>query len=115
MSGTAGAVDGRSALITGASSGIGLATACLLADEGATVHAAARRREAIEEGAGSERLSSGRIVAHALDVADPAATGRLAEEIGEIDLLICAAGTNVPGRRLDQLTDETWAQTIERT
>jgi NADP-dependent 3-hydroxy acid dehydrogenase YdfG len=113
VSGSGGAVAGRRALVTGASSGIGLVTACLLADEGATVHAAARRREAIETGAGRERLGSGRLVAHSLDVADREATERLVEEIGGVDLLVCAAGTNVPERRLAQLTDETWAQTVD--
>ena len=46
------ALSGKSALVIGASSGIGLATANLYADSGARVHAAARRTEAIQEGVG---------------------------------------------------------------
>ena len=46
------ALSGKTALVIGASSGIGLATANLFADAGAKVHAAARRRETIQEGAG---------------------------------------------------------------
>ena len=113
MSSPEGALAGRVAFVTGASSGIGLAAACLLADEGATVYAAARRRDAIEQGAGAERLASGRLVAHALDVADAAATERLAAEIGALDLLLCAAGTNVPERRMSVLTRETWDLTLD--
>jgi NAD(P)-dependent dehydrogenase (short-subunit alcohol dehydrogenase family) len=94
-----GVLDGRTALITGASSGIGLAAALLFASEGAQVHAAARRAEAIEEAAGDG------VVAHALDVTDRAAVAALAERV-DADALVLAAGTNVPGRRLEQLTPE---------
>ena len=58
------ALDGKVALVAGASTGIGLATALAFADAGARVHAAARRPELIEEGAGP------RVTAHALDVGD---------------------------------------------
>ena len=67
-----GALDGRVALVAGASSGIGLATALAFADAGAQVHAAARRVDAIEEAAGD------RVVAHALDVGDRDAIAQLA-------------------------------------
>jgi NAD(P)-dependent dehydrogenase (short-subunit alcohol dehydrogenase family) len=97
-----GALDGRTALIAGASSGIGLATAVAFADAGAHVHAAARRPELIEEG------TAGRdVVAHRLDVTDRAAVGALAERLtaeGPLDVLVVAAGTNIKGRRLEQLT-----------
>ena len=62
-----GVLDGRVALVAGASSGIGLATALAFADAGARVHAAARRVDAIEAAAGD------RVAAHALDVSDRAA------------------------------------------
>jgi NADP-dependent 3-hydroxy acid dehydrogenase YdfG len=94
-----GALDGRTAVVTGASSGIGLSTALLLADEGATVHAAARRVEAIQEAAGE------RVTAHALDVTDREVVAALAGEIAA-DALVLAAGTNVTDRRLEQLTPE---------
>lgn len=104
-------LQGRSAIVTGASSGIGLATANLLADSGARVHAVARRERAMAEGAGQERISSGNFVPHALDVSDGEAAGQLVKEIGDqegVDILVLAAGTNVPNRALRKLTPEDW-------
>ena len=99
-------LSGKTALVIGASSGIGLSTANLFADAGARVHAAARRREAIEEGARGRD-----VVAHALDISDVGAVRRGVEEVGEadgIDVLVVAAGMNFPERRLEQLTAERW-------
>jgi NADP-dependent 3-hydroxy acid dehydrogenase YdfG len=96
------ALDGRTALVTGASSGIGLATALALADAGAHVHAAARRPELIEEGAAGRD-----VVAHRLDVTDRAAVDALAARLaaeGPLHALVAAAGTNLKARRLEQLT-----------
>jgi NAD(P)-dependent dehydrogenase (short-subunit alcohol dehydrogenase family) len=101
-----GTLSGKTALVIGASSGIGLSTANLFADTGAKVHAAARRREAIEEGAGERDVN-----AHALDVSDREAVWRTVEEVGEadgIDVLVVAAGMNFAERRLGQLTAEGW-------
>jgi len=99
-------LSGKTALVIGASSGIGLSTANLFADAGAKVHAAARRSDAIREGA------EGRdVAAHALDISDGEAVRRVVEEVGEtdgIDVLVVAAGMNFPKRRLEQLTAEKW-------
>lgn len=102
---------GKTAIVTGASSGVGLETAKMFLDDGATVHAIARREDAMREGVGEGRASSGRFTAHGLDVSDQSAVERLVREVGEsggIDILILAAGMNVPDRKLDRLTPETW-------
>jgi NAD(P)-dependent dehydrogenase (short-subunit alcohol dehydrogenase family) len=105
-----GVLSGKTAVVVGASSGIGLATANLFADAEATVHAAARRVEAIQDGAG-ERTDSGRVKAHALDVSNAGAVEKVIGEVGEaggIDVLVVAAGMNIPERRLQQLSPESW-------
>lgn len=110
-----GLLSGMTAVVTGASSGIGLATANLFVDANAKVHGAARRREAMVEGVGEERMESGSFVPHVLDVSDGEAVERTVVEIGEedgIDVLVCAAGTNVKGRRLGELTPESWDEVL---
>ena len=101
-----GTLSGKTAVVIGASSGIGLVTANLFADSGATIHAAARRKGAIEEGAEGRAIT-----AHELDISDEAAVRRTLEGIGGsdgIDVLVVAAGMNFPERRLEQLTGESW-------
>lgn len=104
----AGLLAGRTVLVSGASSGIGLATARRLHDLGASVTAVARRREVMEAELGAERLDSGRLQIQALDVTDPAATATALQAVDELDVLVAAAGTNLPERRLEQLAPAEW-------
>jgi len=97
----------RSALITGASSGIGRALALWFARRGTIVRAAARRREALDTLVEEARSAGGRVLPFALDVTDTEATIRLVrtldEECGGLDLVVANAGISVAtdGRRLD--------------
>jgi NADP-dependent 3-hydroxy acid dehydrogenase YdfG len=88
-----GRLDGLTAIVTGASSGIGAATARELAAEGARVVGGARR---------VERLATD--VALELDVTDPASCERFVEAAGPVDVLVNAAGLAL-GR--DPFTDST--------
>lgn len=87
----------RVALVVGASSGVGLATAEQLRDAGYTVHAAARREITLDG-----------VSAHRLDFTDRPAVDALAGELGALDVLVIAAGANIKERRLHQLTGESW-------
>ncbi|HEY3921334.1 MAG TPA: SDR family NAD(P)-dependent oxidoreductase [Gaiellaceae bacterium] len=76
-----GRLDGKTALVTGASSGIGKATAAALAGEGARVVGGARRVDRLETD-----------VALALDVTDPAGCEQFVDAAGQVDILVNAAG-----------------------
>ena len=86
-------LDGRRALVTGASRGIGLGCAVALAEAGAEVVLAARGGEAL--GAAAEAMREGGMAARAvpLDVADDAAVRSLMAEAGPFDVLVNSAGT----------------------
>jgi NAD(P)-dependent dehydrogenase (short-subunit alcohol dehydrogenase family) len=101
-----GALDGKVALVAGASSGIGLATALAFADAGARVHAAARRPDMIEEAAGD------RVVAHALDVGDRDAVAQLVRTIGPLHALVVAAGVNIKRRRFEETSQDDWDRVL---
>jgi serine 3-dehydrogenase len=111
----AGPLEGRIAVVTGGGGGIGLATVRRLAGAGARVHAVARRPDAALEQLADER-AAGTVEVHGLDVTNAEAVARLLAEVGEerpIDILVCAAGTNIPERRLEQLTEDGWHEIVE--
>lgn len=85
-------LDGRFALVTGASAGLGRRFARVLAEHGAAVVIAARRSEALEELACEIRGAGGRVLVHAIDVADaaaiPVAFDAAEQQFGTIDILV---------------------------
>ena len=99
----------RVVVITGASSGLGRATAVAFAATGARVVLAARRAEALEDAAAECRAGGGGALAVPADVADPAAVEALAQAaeaaFGRVDVWINAAGVLHFGRVEDTPRD----------
>jgi NADP-dependent 3-hydroxy acid dehydrogenase YdfG len=97
----AGRVDGRKVAITGASSGIGEATALALAREGAAVALGARRSDRIEELARRIEDDGGRAAAIAVDVTDEEQAHAFVREahaqLGGLDALVNNAGVMLLG------------------
>ena len=94
-----GKLGGKIALVTGASSGIGKATALALAAEGARVAIAARRVQRLNDLAARVRESGGEVLPIEADVADEAqASGmvaRVLQDFGRLDMLLNVAGVGV--------------------
>lgn len=85
-------LDGRRALVVGASSGIGLGCAAALAEAGAQVVLAARGRERIDEVAAALRDEGYQATGLALDIADVAATEAILTKEQAFDVLVNSAG-----------------------
>lgn len=108
-------LEGRTAVITGASGGLGLHFARVLSNAGAKVALTARRAEKIEAGAQAIRDAGGEALALSLDVADAAAIGpaldKVEAELGPISIMVNNAGVSGEGRALD-LSIEDWDDTF---
>ena len=89
-------LDGRHALVTGGSSGIGLAIARALGLQGARIVLAARGETALESAAAGLAKEGIQASFVAVDLAEPAGADRLAERVGpSIDIVVNAAGMNL--------------------
>jgi len=103
-------------VVVGASSGVGRATAVLMAREGAKVMASARRQDRLEQ-LRQEMAAEGRTIGiFAADATDPAQMDRLAaaarEQFGPIQILVYATGTNTPDRSMKRLRPDVWNELI---
>jgi NAD(P)-dependent dehydrogenase (short-subunit alcohol dehydrogenase family) len=108
--------DDQVALVTGANSGIGRATAELLLRDGATVGVLGRDREEIASTADELTRAGGTAVPLVADVSDAEAMRAAVEELvrraGRLDLVVANAGINGVWAPIDDLTPEEWDQTI---
>ena len=99
----------KNALVIGGGSGMGAAVAVALAEAGARVTIAGRRIEKLEEVTG---LSTVEIQTRTVDVSDRVSLDALFswfdEESGDLDILVNAAGINVPKRSMAELAPDDW-------
>jgi NADP-dependent 3-hydroxy acid dehydrogenase YdfG len=106
------------AVVTGAGSGVGRATALKFASEGWSVIGLGRRQDALAETiAQAPATTRSRLAALPCDLADPAAVDAMARDVldrfGRIDVLVNAAGTNIPRRSLSELSRADYAAVMD--
>jgi NADP-dependent 3-hydroxy acid dehydrogenase YdfG len=108
-------LDGTVAFVTGASSGIGAASARALADEGAAVAMLARRRDRLDELAAEIDKAGGRALVIEADATDEAqvraAVDRTAVALGRLDVVVANAGVMLLGPIVDAPTEE-WTRMV---
>lgn len=111
-------LTGRTAVVTGASSGLGITFAETLVDAGANVVLAARRAERLEELAGRIEAAGGRACAVSCDIVDPDQTEALmaqaVDTFGSVDVVVANAGVVAEGGAVpEQVKPELFARTVE--
>jgi NAD(P)-dependent dehydrogenase (short-subunit alcohol dehydrogenase family) len=108
-------LTGKTAVVTGAGSGIGRSLALLLAGRGAAVHAADISQPTAEAVAGQIRDAGGQATAYGVDVADAGAVLSLADHVfatGPVDLLFNNAGIGLAGE-VTETTLSDWRRLID--
>jgi NAD(P)-dependent dehydrogenase (short-subunit alcohol dehydrogenase family) len=111
------ASEGKVAIITGAGSGIGKATALAFLNDGYKVALAGRRREALESAVKEAGDKASNAIAVATDISDPAAVKNLFKKthdaFGRIDVVFNNAGQFSPAVLLEDLTFEQWKLVVD--
>ena len=111
------ASDNKVAIITGAGSGIGKATALAFLSDGYQVAFAGRRKEALESAIAEAGVDASRAIAVPTDVSDASAVSNLfsktRESFGRVDVVFNNAGINAPGVPLEELTLDQWKAVVD--
>ncbi len=109
-------LEEKNALVVGGGSGMGAAVAVALAQAGTQVAVAGRRTEKLEEVAG-QAAGPHRMLTHSADVSDRQSLVALFDwfdaHLGKLDLLVNAAGINVPRRAMAELSPEDWDKVLK--
>lgn len=100
-------LDGRKALVTGASSGIGKALAIGLAEAGAEVYLVARSKEKLDDVVDEMKSLSLKATAIPADITKQRDIENVFSKIDKLDILVNNAGLNIRAKALD-VTDEEW-------
>ena len=105
-------MSGKVALITGAGSGIGRASALALQKKGYHVALAGRRKDELEKTASMADGAGGEMLVHPTDVVDPQSITALfaatKDKFGRLDVLFNNAGMGAPPVDMEDLPVETW-------
>ncbi|MFK7965087.1 MAG: SDR family oxidoreductase [Burkholderiaceae bacterium] len=104
----------RTAIVTGAGSGVGKASALALLNDGWQVALAGRRAEPLAETASEAK--GGKSLVVPTDVSDAGSVtdlfSKTVEAFGQVDMLFNNAGVNAPGIPLEELSDEQWQNVV---
>ena len=108
--------DTKIAIVTGAGSGIGKASALALLKDGWTVALAGRRADALAGTVAAAGADGSRALAVPTDVTDSASVAKLfdmvVEKFGRVDFIFNNAGMNAPGIPLEDLSDKQWLDVV---
>ena len=108
-------LEGKTAVITGGGTGIGQGIAQAFAAEGCRVVIAGRREEPLQAAA-EAWTGAGAIQYHTMDVSCLNSVQEffawVAENVGQVDILVNSAGTNIPNRTIAEMNPEQWDQVM---
>ncbi|WP_449396410.1 SDR family oxidoreductase [Devosia riboflavina] len=109
-------LSGKTALVTGAGSGIGKAAALLLAREGANVAVLSRTKKEVDAVAAEIESQGGKAISITADISDDGDMARavalVIERFGKLDIVVANAGINGVWAPIEEITPEEWDKTI---